>query len=119
MLYENLVGFARLGICIRVICRLWQATHSALPPSVPSPKRKTLRPLKPRPPHDCLVCGRPHSTPLVGNARKPGVLPWREHKSARGKHHEIYLGGPRKAAPFRLKTVLRHPVEKARQTTCF
>ena len=31
-----------------------------------------------------------------------------------GKHHEIYLGDPRKAAPSRLKTVLRHPVEKAR-----
>jgi hypothetical protein len=30
-----------------------------------------------------------------------------------GKHHEIYLGDPRKADPARLKTVLRHPVEKA------
>jgi hypothetical protein len=29
-----------------------------------------------------------------------------------GKHHEIYLGDPRKAAPDKLKTVLRHPVEK-------
>lgn len=27
-----------------------------------------------------------------------------------GKHHEIYLGDPRKAAPDKLKTVLRHPV---------
>jgi hypothetical protein len=27
-----------------------------------------------------------------------------------GKHHEIYLGDPRKAAPAKLKTVLRHPV---------
>lgn len=31
-----------------------------------------------------------------------------------GKHHEIYLGDPRKAAPSRLKTVLRHPVEKVK-----
>jgi len=31
----------------------------------------------------------------------------------RGKHHEIYLGDPRRANPERLKTVLRHPVEKA------
>jgi len=31
-----------------------------------------------------------------------------------GKHHEIYLGDPRKAAPSKLKTVLRHPVEKAK-----
>ncbi len=32
---------------------------------------------------------------------------------AGGKHHEIYLGDPRKAAPSKLKTVLRHPVGKA------
>jgi hypothetical protein len=30
----------------------------------------------------------------------------------RGKHHEIYLGDPRRARPERLKTVLRQPVEK-------
>ncbi len=29
-----------------------------------------------------------------------------------GKHHEIYLGDPRKADPAKLKTVLRHPVRK-------
>lgn len=29
----------------------------------------------------------------------------------RGHHHEIYLGDPRKAAPDKLKTVLRQPVE--------
>ena len=28
------------------------------------------------------------------------------------KHHEIYLGDPRKAAPEKLKTILRHPVQK-------
>jgi hypothetical protein len=31
----------------------------------------------------------------------------------RGKHHEIYMGDPRRAAPEKLKTVLRHPIEKA------
>ncbi len=30
-----------------------------------------------------------------------------------GKHHEIYLSDPRKAAPDKMKTVLRHPVVKA------
>ena len=30
----------------------------------------------------------------------------------RGKHHEIYLGDPRRAKPENLRTVLRHPVEK-------
>ena len=29
-----------------------------------------------------------------------------------GKHHEIYLGDPRKVAPERLKTVLRQPIRK-------
>lgn len=29
----------------------------------------------------------------------------------RGRHHEIYLGDPRRAAPEKLKTVIRQPVE--------
>ncbi len=29
-----------------------------------------------------------------------------------GKHHEIYLGDPRRADPARLKTLLRHPVQR-------
>lgn len=29
-----------------------------------------------------------------------------------GKHHEIYIGDPRRAAPEKLKTVLRHPVQE-------
>jgi hypothetical protein len=28
------------------------------------------------------------------------------------KHHEIYLGDPRRADPAKLKTVLRHPVAR-------
>jgi hypothetical protein len=31
----------------------------------------------------------------------------------RGRHHEIYLGDPRRSAPDRLRTILRHPVEPA------
>jgi hypothetical protein len=27
-----------------------------------------------------------------------------------GKHHEIYLGDPRRSAPEKLKTVIRQPV---------
>jgi len=30
-----------------------------------------------------------------------------------GKHHEIYLGDPRRSAPEKLKTVIRQPVKKA------
>ena len=29
-----------------------------------------------------------------------------------GKHHEVYISDPRKAAPEKMKTVLRHPVVK-------
>jgi hypothetical protein len=29
-----------------------------------------------------------------------------------GKHHEIYLGDPRRAKPEKLRTILRHPISK-------
>lgn len=32
---------------------------------------------------------------------------------ARGRHHEIYLGDPRRSAPEKLRTILRQPVELA------
>jgi len=32
----------------------------------------------------------------------------------RGKHHEIYLSDPRRSAPEKLRTIIRHPVEKAK-----
>ena len=31
----------------------------------------------------------------------------------RGYHHEIYLSDPRRTAPEKIKTIIRHPVEKA------
>jgi hypothetical protein len=31
-----------------------------------------------------------------------------------GKHHEIYMGDPRRADPAKLKTVLRHPIRKVK-----
>ncbi len=37
---------------------------------------------------------------------------YRDRVGLGGKHHEIYLGDPRQADPARLKTALRHPVEK-------
>jgi hypothetical protein len=30
-----------------------------------------------------------------------------------GKHHEIYLGDPRRSAPERLRTILRQPVARS------
>lgn len=37
---------------------------------------------------------------------------YRDQVGLGGKHHEIYLGDPRRADPSKLKTVLRHPVKK-------
>lgn len=36
----------------------------------------------------------------------------RDNVGPNGKHHEIYLSDPRKAAPEKMKTILRHPVMK-------
>ncbi len=38
---------------------------------------------------------------------------YRDRVGPNGKHHEVYLGDPRKTDPSKLKTVLRHPIEKA------
>jgi hypothetical protein len=37
---------------------------------------------------------------------------WDGGYALRGKHHEIYLGDPRRAKPERLKTILRQPIER-------
>jgi len=37
---------------------------------------------------------------------------YRDNVGPNGKHHEIYIGNPLKAAPEKLKTVVRHPLEK-------
>lgn len=42
---------------------------------------------------------------MAANGLKDNVGP-------NGKHHEIYLSDPRKVDPQKMKTVLRHPVEK-------
>jgi hypothetical protein len=38
---------------------------------------------------------------------------YRDSVGRGSKHHKIYLGDPRKADPAKLKTVLRHLIEKA------
>lgn len=37
---------------------------------------------------------------------------FRDLVGTKGKHHEIYVGDPRKADLAKLKTILRHPIEK-------
>ena len=37
---------------------------------------------------------------------------YRDCISLGAKHHEIYMGDPRRAQPEKLKTILRHPIEK-------
>ena len=44
---------------------------------------------------------------LHANARERGC-------QLRGKHHEIYLGDPRRSKPEKLKTVIRQPIQKVR-----
>lgn len=39
---------------------------------------------------------------------------YRDRVGPNGKHHEIYIGDPRKADSAKLKTVLRHPLEKVK-----
>jgi len=38
---------------------------------------------------------------------------WTDRVGLGGRHHEIYMSDPRRASPEKMKTVLRHPVEKA------
>jgi hypothetical protein len=38
----------------------------------------------------------------------------REGLEAAGRHHEVYLGDPRRAKPEKLKTILRQPVRRTR-----
>jgi len=50
------------------------------------------------------------------SAEAPNIVRIHEYIAAsgrklRGKHHEIYLGDPRKAAPEKLKTIIRQPME--------
>jgi hypothetical protein len=54
---------------------------------------KESRPLKPRSPRDCPVCRHPHPKPLWGHAHKPGVEPWPQRKSPRGRHKKICTAG--------------------------
>ena len=39
-----------------------------------------------------------------------GLLDAEQGLRLRGKHHEIYVGDPRRAAPEKLKTIIRRPV---------
>jgi 2-polyprenyl-6-methoxyphenol hydroxylase-like FAD-dependent oxidoreductase len=37
-------------------------------------------------------------------------------KVLRGRHHEIYLSDPRRAAPEKMKTIIRHPVTRGNES---
>jgi IS1 family transposase/transposase-like protein len=93
MFYENLAWFCVVWVSVRVVRRLCRAVHSPVCAAVLLPERQAPRPLKPRTPNDCPVCGRAHPMPLVGNVCKPGVLPWRECKSTRGRPKTLCTAG--------------------------
>ena len=56
----------------------------------------------------------PYDTEPASVARMDAFLAESGYRNDLGtrRHHEIYLGDPSKTAPEKLKTVLRHPVEK-------
>lgn len=59
----------------------------------------------------------PYSEEPANVKKMQDYLAAKQLKDATGdirKHHEIYLSDPRKTAPEKLKTVLRHPVEPIR-----
>ena len=49
--------------------------------------------------------------PLLAKLHKE-IMPAERYEFA-GRHHEIYLGDPRRTAPEKLKTLLRQPVRRA------
>jgi hypothetical protein len=94
MYADDFEWFGVLWVTLPVGRRLRRAIRAPVTaaPLAPS-QHKTPRPLKPRTPHDCPVCGQPHPTPPWGNSRKPGVLPWSERKSPRGQPKTICAAG--------------------------
>lgn len=67
---------------------------------------------------ECLEEGRCAQVLHIGPYAAEGPTVERLHGfileqglSLRGKHHEIYLGDPRRAAPEKLQTIIRQPVE--------
>jgi len=54
----------------------------------------------------------PYSTETESISRLDAFAREKGYKMV-GKHHEIYLGDPRRAAPSKLRTIIRHPVAKA------
>jgi hypothetical protein len=51
----------------------------------------------------------PYSEEPATIARMDALIAAKGYSKA-GKHHEIYLGDPRRAAPEKQKTILRHPI---------
>ena len=52
-----------------------------------------------------------------GTIARMGAFAHEHHLRFRGRHHEIYLSDPRRVAPARLRTILRHPVAATRPRT--
>ena len=58
----------------------------------------------------------PYATEIATIERMRAFMKENRYRDSVGlgsKHHEIYLGDPRKEDPAKSKTVLRHPIEKA------
>jgi hypothetical protein len=85
-------------------------------------KKKTRFPRFPEVRFEKFAEGRAAQVMHVGPYAAEGPTIERLHRfieeqgyKLRGKHHEIYLGDPRRSAPEKLRTIIRQPVEKAKR----
>jgi hypothetical protein len=65
--------------------------------------------------HEGLSLQMMHIGPYSGEARtitKMHDFTRENGYDLKGRHHEIYLGDPRRAKPEKLRTILRHPISK-------
>jgi len=91
-------------------------THELYEAAVESLQRKKDPELLPKVRFECYDEGRAAQIMHIGpySAEKPNIDRVHAYIAERGgqlysKHHEIYLGDPRKSTPEKLKTVIRQP----------
>lgn len=84
-------------------------------PELVKKKGKSLENVKLERIHEGLCAQILHVGPYSDEPRSQKVLHGfiaEQGYRLRGRHHEIYMGDPRRTPPEKLKTILRHPVEK-------
>jgi len=95
-------------------------TKNDIAQAIEAVKKKAKFPRFPEGRFERFAEGRSAQIMHIGPYATEGPMIERLHKfveeqgyKVRGKHHEIYLGDPKRSAPEKSKTIIRHPVEKA------